>query len=228
MKETVICSICGKRQKMDVYRERPERPCTIYPEFCPEFGHLMKYEIHGVLQTCSRCGYTFPRIDEDGIDLDQYQVESEEYRNPFGKGFYGPKEALDCYRVALAYHHSGCYRFAAQWYIRAAIMLRRNKKERERCFRNAWYMLVWEKKKRKSQWNFELVVAELNLKRLLGMFDQVIEEANRKKRCYGGIERLLIEKIGRLAERRNSNYMTYMEMLIEKEDSHDVRERELY
>lgn len=218
MKETVICSVCGKRQRVYVYKEELERPCTIYPEFCPEVSYLLEHEIFGVLQRCSRCGYTFPRIDEDGIVLDQYQVESDEYRNPFGSGYCGPKEAVDCYRVALAYHHSHCYRFAAQWYIRAAVLLRRNKKERDRCFRNAWYMLVWEKQKRKSAWNFEMIVAELNLKRLLGMFDQVKEEGNRCKRRFGGMERILIEKICNLAERGNSNYMTYMEMMIEKED----------
>ena len=63
-----------------------------------------------------------------------------------------------------------------------------------------------------------MIVAELNLKRLLGMFDQVKEEGNRCKRRFGGMERILIEKICNLAERGNSNYMTYMEMMIEKED----------
>ena len=180
----MICSVCGKKQRITDYKPILERHSTIYPEFCPDPQCVLKYDIGDVLQRCSRCGYTFPRIDEAGIEMDRDLVQSDEYCLPFGERYTVDDNAVKCYQVALAYQRSGCFRFASAWYIKAALMLPEYSKERTRCFCDAWDTMRWEKEEQKKPWNngnwtFEMNLAELNLKRLLGMFDEVKEDTEK-------------------------------------------------
>lgn len=225
MKYTVTCSVCGKKQRITDYKPVLERHSTIYPEFCPDPVHVLKYDIGDVLQRCRGCGYTFPRIDEVGIDLDKDLVQSEEYCHPFGERYTSDDYAVKCYQVALAYRRSECFRFATAWYIKAALMLPEYSKERIQCFRDAWITLRWEKEKvkrpwNKGNWNFEMNLTDLNLKRLLGMYDEVKEETEREKIWYTGTEKHLLEKLYEMSVRGDSSYKTYMEMLMDEEDKY--------
>lgn len=219
MKETVICSVCGRKQALPVFSPAMLKECTIFPEFCPDSEVLVEKEINGIIQSCKKCGYTFPRIDERGIDMPKKLVESEEYRYPFGLDFKGREEAVTCFRVASAYRQSECSRFAAKWYIYSAVLLEDRPEERKRCLRNAWCMLLQAKaavRYRKRGNDFEVELAELNVKRMLGLFREVTETAGKEKSGYNGIERQLLEALACLAEKEDDSYMTYMCMLLQE------------
>jgi len=206
-KETVTCRICGAKNSFPILKRRLKDEEDIYTKFCPNPQLLEERELDGILQRCSNCGYIFPRIDED-TKLKRRLLNTKTYQFPFTENYRGSAAALECYQLALLYREMECYALSAQWHIYAAVLLDETyEKERQKCYRKAYLRL------RKCKSSYEIELAKLNLLRLHGMHERAVDVGKELARQYEGIEKNLIEVIVWLAKHRNSNYMTYFEML---------------
>lgn len=166
-----------------------------------------------MIQHCPNCGYVFLRIDEK-TNTKKELVQSEEYSHPFGEEYDGPKEAAECFQLAVSYQNMDCKRFAAQWYIYAGILLEnKDTKARNLCYRNALFLLEQELINADVQKDIEIYLAYMNVLRMLGLVDVVQEFGSHIIKQCEGVNKRLVKTIMRQAKLNNTDYMTYVDML---------------
>lgn len=211
--EKVTCRVCGEKSSFPVLRKAYPPEMEKYPRFCPNPETLVELEMDGIIQECKHCGYTFPRIDED-TRIEKKMVKTRVYKHPFTAKYNGPKEAEQCYRIAMTCHETESVRTSAQWFIYAAVLLGdKYEEEQKKCYKNALMLLEAEIRRTYVPKNIELYLAYLNVMRLLEMFECVKEFGQEMRYRYKQLDRRLIETIIWLAEQKNSEYITYFDML---------------
>ena len=213
-KEKVICSVCGSKNRFPKLMECEESD-ALYPGFCPDPEQLEELEINGILQQCEECGYTFPRIDEH-TRIERKFVDRKAYRHPFGEAYTGPESAVKCFRTALVYNNVCSEKFAAQWYLYAGLLA--GEPYQKRCFKRTLRLLKWkmeQNQRMRRKPDVEMMLAYLNVMRLLGMFRCVKEIGCQMQSQFTGVDRQLLEAIMALAEKGDSSYRLYFDMLTE-------------
>lgn len=214
--EKVRCSVCGKVNIFTEPKAAVPEMTTIYPEFCPDLEVLEKQEVENILQECKYCGYTFTRIDEN-MNLTKQTVGSMQYTEPFGSVSQTEqkndrqKNAEKCMRAAITYQMGGCERFAAKWYLYAGLLVE-NERLRRKCFEKTLIYLCKNTENPKTT-DFSLILAYLNVMRLLEMFENVIEDGTRIIGFCSGINQKLVKKLISLAEEKDADYYSYFQML---------------
>lgn len=212
-KEKVICHVCKGINCIPVMKEQLSNVEALYPAFRPIPERIIEDEMNGIVQRCEYCGYIFTRIDEK-TGMSKKKIESDLYIFPFGKEYGGPIEAVECYRIALAAIEADADLTAAKWFINAAVLL--SEEDQRKCFRDAFLSLRKGMRKGYRSGNAEVVLAYLNVMRLLGMYDCVERMGGQMEKCYTGVESKLIESICRMAKEKDKQYICYLDMLIEK------------
>ena len=249
--ETVICAVCGKKNKFPVLTGGFENRGILHSSLCPEAEEMVENEIDSVVQRCSKCGYVFPCIAED-MDVSRRLLRNHRYSQPFGAVYEvvckaveaelqeDPENVLkrdrknmlekaaNCFRIALVYRHNDCSFQAAKWFIQAAVLLYEVQPQMDFvqvieaaqtvCYANAeaelsQYMTTRKWKLVNEERELEACLAHLNMMRLQKMFDRVERWGNEKQYMYRGTGRDLIEAMIRLAQKKDSSYMSYSEML---------------
>lgn len=211
-KEKVICNVCKAKNTFQVMESCIAIEGEIYPEFCPNPRGIAGNEIYGVIQVCDCCGYTFPRIDED-TNMNKKKIRSECYQYPFGKNYTDSVEAVKCYRIALTAREAGSGRMAIRWFIYAGLLLQQGANQ-VKCYKNAFVLLKDYMCQPFGKVDIQILLAYLNVMRLLNMFGSVVRIGTYEKRFYMHTDQELIETLILLAQKRNNQYMTYFEMLL--------------
>lgn len=210
-KEKVVCTVCKAKNTFIIPKSQLGIEEELYSDFCPTYESIVKNHML-YLQKCEKCGYVFSRIDED-TKISRQIIKSDRYQFPLGKEFTGDENAVLCCRTALIYREIKCYRLAAKWFIRTAVLLEREEETLKRiCFQNAVLLLKRVLDESDKNMDFELQIAYLNTMRLAGMFDIVKETGTKIKYRYEDIDRKLLEKVLELAAKGNRNYITFWEM----------------
>lgn len=213
-KEQVRCSICGQKTMFPELKKDDCVKLEHYAKYCPEAENLVEKEVNGVIQHCPNCGYVFLRIDEKtktGKEL----VVSKEYVKPFGENYHGPKEAVECFQLAVTYQNMDCKRLAVQWYIYGAILLKEYEyvMARRTCLKNALFLLEQILKTADLKKEIEIYLAYLNVMRMLGLFDLVMEYGSEILDKCQGLDKRLVATIMRQASLKCTDYLTYIDML---------------
>lgn len=211
-KEKVVCSVCRTKNTFPVLKGQLMNDGEIYPEFCPDPRMIEETEIRDVIQVCECCGYTYPRIDEN-TDMDKKKIKSESYQFPFGKSYSDSEAAVISYRIALAAREARSERMAIRWFIYAGLLVKQEDQQKK-CYKNALVLLRNRMKLPYDKMDIQILLAYLNIMRLLKMFGSVKNIGMCEKMFYSQTDRELIEVIIALADRSDSRYMTYFEMLI--------------
>lgn len=214
-KERIVCGICGKVNYVAASEDEYHSSTAIYPEFAPDKSKLVETEIQGVVQHCSHCGYTFPGIDHGG-NLSKGLVTGQKYCYPFGKEKECSPYVTDAWRVALAYERMGSHRMAARWYLYGAV-LAEEEEIREDCLQKTFLYLKKEMdatQKKDQKPTADLMLAYLNVMRMLGMYFHVVRLGEEKMEDYRDVDRILMETVVDLAKNKNSTYYTYFTMLL--------------
>lgn len=210
-REKVICSVCRAKNMFPVMGNYLANEDEIYPEFCPNPRTVEESEVRDIVQTCEHCGYTYPRIDEE-TRMDKKKIRSDVYVFPFGPDYSDSPDALKCYRVALAARESKNTRMATRWFIMAGILMKPGA-DQTVCYKNALVLLRNQIKESQDKIDIQILLAYLNMLRLLKMFGSVKNAGAQEKFNYTKTDRELIEALLSLADREQSQYMTYFEML---------------
>lgn len=166
------------------------------------------YEAVSELQTCSNCGYTFLRLDED-TGVKKWMLKTKEF-----KLTDVPDTIQKAHQVAMTMQYVKAERYAVQWNLYCAVMLEDIKetelahKYYKKCFVQMEHVYnSWNKKPN------DLLIL-MNIMRLARMFQTVISLGNQKKYSYSGIERSLVEKMIELARKENADYIPFYDMLM--------------
>ncbi len=213
----IKCTVCGAK---NVFSHRCKlmfiKDDEIYSEYCPNI-ELLKQELSS-MEECKECGYIFNCIDEDtGVTEDM--ISDLIYKFPFGEEYNGPEEAVKCFKIALTYHSLHCNGLAAKWYIYSAFFLNDDMEVyKQRCYRTAMILLKYgidSSCERKT----EFILVYLNVMRLAKIYSCVIDMGNEEllkleNKDGTGIEKKILKIIIELAQKENSTYMTYFEMLL--------------